>query len=185
MALSTGTAVMAEFTNGDYRGFRGIYSLFQPSLHKYAYAITREKAAAGDIVTDVFIKLWLKHRDFGSLENVKAFLFISTRNASMNYARKANGNEHEQLGLVRHFSGDYQEYVLTRIIRREIFCQLDKAVETIPDQARKVFKMYYVDGLRNMEIARQLRLSINTIKNHKVRAIRILKNRFPEKSQLY
>jgi len=48
----------------------------------------------------------------------------------------------------------------------------------VPPNCRQIFKMAHMDGMKNEEIARKLELSYQTVKNQKVRAIKILRVAF-------
>lgn len=61
------------------------------------------------------------------------------------------------------------------IILTEIHRELTAAVEKLPEECRKVFNLCYFQGLDNESTARELGLSINTVKAQKARGKKILK----------
>jgi RNA polymerase sigma-70 factor (ECF subfamily) len=48
-------------------------------------------------------------------------------------------------------------------------------IEKLPKKCRQVFKLAYMDGLGNEEIANLLNITYQTVKNQKVRALKILR----------
>ena len=139
---------------------------------------------AEGIVTELFDLLWKKRQDFETLQNLKAFLYLSTRNACLNYLRKSQRDSQAKSGLRRYLDSDHEGFVLNEIIPEEVLQQIHAAVESLPYQCRQVFKMCYLEGLSNSEVAERFRLSVHTIKNHKVRAIGLLRLKFPAQSSL-
>jgi RNA polymerase sigma-70 factor (ECF subfamily) len=72
--------IIRELKQGNQLAIR-----FYAQLCLFADSFVKDQLVAEDIVSDVFIKLWNKANDFSSLTAIKAFLYISTKNASLNY----------------------------------------------------------------------------------------------------
>lgn len=64
---------------------------------------------------------------------------------------------------------------LHEMIRAEVIRDLHRVMETLPGQCQKVIRLSYLEGLNNAEIAQQLSLSVQTVKNHKLRGLAILR----------
>lgn len=63
------------------------------------------------------------------------------------------------------------------LIRAEARAEIYRAVGDLPSQCSKVVALSFFEGLSNAEIADQLGLSEQTVKNHKVRGLNILRDR--------
>jgi len=66
-------------------------------------------------------------------------------------------------------------------IKSEVYGELYRAINNLPSQCRTIISLSYIEGLNNKEIADQLGLSEQSVKNTKVRAIKILKQELPFK----
>jgi RNA polymerase sigma-70 factor (ECF subfamily) len=108
------------------------------------------------------------------MQNVKAFLYITTKNACLNFIKQSERNTKQQSELT-YIHSQKEDHVLSHIIRAEVLREVHAAIETLPPQCRKIVRMSFVEGLKNQEIADRLNLSINTVKNHKMRAVSLLK----------
>ena len=53
---------------------------------------------------------------------------------------------------------------------------IDEAVELLPPQQKKVYTLSRRESMRQKEIARELNISLETVKKHMVLALRFLKN---------
>src|SRR3954454_12230242 len=80
--------LIAGFRNGDEVAARQLYNLHYQSLCYYSEKLIHDKGESEDIAVEVFLKLLAKKSDFDSLAEIKAFLFIATRNACFDYLRK-------------------------------------------------------------------------------------------------
>jgi len=166
-------AVIA-FKNGQSHSLHALHDEYYPALCRMADGLLGDLPVVEDIVTEVF----------ETFQNIKAFLYLSTRNACLNYLRKLQRDSQLKSGLHHYLDSDHEGFVLNEVIREEVLQQIHAAVELLPYQCRQVFKMCYLEGLSNSEVAERFRLSVHTIKNHKVRAIGLLRLKFPAHSSL-
>ncbi|HMH22716.1 MAG TPA: RNA polymerase sigma-70 factor [Puia sp.] len=178
MSKHNGTDIVEGLKKGDTQALQVIHELYYSSLCHFAEGLLGEEPASQDIVTEIFVTLWRKQNDFGTLQNIKAFLFISTRNACINYLKKQQRDNEMRTALGKYLSGDYEEFALNEMVRSEIMQQIYDAIEALPTQCKQVFKSCYVEGMKNAEIAEKFHISINTVKNHKVKALSLLRFKF-------
>ncbi len=92
--------IIEKLKQGDSEAYASFFNTFYAPLCYFATQLVRDKPAAEDIVKDTFIKLWQKHTDFESPQNVKAFLYITVRNASLNFLRHLAVRESTQKELL-------------------------------------------------------------------------------------
>lgn len=161
---------------GDSNAFDFIFKKFYPALCFFATKLTSDKFVAEEIVQDILYKLWNKHADFNSLNSIKAFLYISTRNASMNFLKKEHSKIKHDLEFA--FSEDeFQEPVINEIIYTEVLREISNEVDALPEQCGKIIKMIFEDDLEPKQIADELGITISTVYNQKMRGLSILKKR--------
>ena len=67
------------------------------------------------------------------------------------------------------------EKMTVRQAEKEIENLLAQAIEHLPEKCRQVFILSRMNGLKHEEIATQLNISVHTVQNHIVTAIRKLK----------
>ena len=169
---------------GDRNAFDSIFHQYYASLCFFAERVTDSHDDAEDIVEELFVKLWNKHQQFESEQHLKAFLYRSTKNACLDFIKlteRAN-NRHTRFFMD---NDQQEESYLNEIIRAEVIREIYQAIENLPPQCGKIITMSYVDGKTNQEIADELNLSIQTVKNQKGRGLGMLKSRLPhDKFQL-
>ena len=156
--------------------FQNLFRQFYQPLVFFARRLVQDEPVAEDIVTDLFLKLWEKLEDFDTIQSVKAFLYISTRNACLNYIQQAQYQARAKNSL-RYLMDDSDDCVLNDITRTEVLREIAGLIESLPPQCRKVILLSYSTGLDNREIARRLQVSIHTVRNQKVRGVELMKRR--------
>jgi RNA polymerase sigma-70 factor (family 1) len=142
---------------------------YRPICH-YAFSILNDTADAEDITDECFMKLWERRAKFETVLHCKSFLFVCVRNASINVLvrRKVELNAKKELGFWGHRE-------MPENNPEDPFLQLQKALDKLPPARRKIFTMLYREGKSSREIALELNLSVQTVKNQRQRGISYLR----------
>lgn len=168
--------LLSQFKSADQQAFSYIFSLFYAPLCFFCNRLVTNKPAAEEIVQDILYKLWEKNGDFATLSAIKAFLYISTRNAAMNCIDKEQRKAKRASNIV--IEEEETEDLITReIIYAEVLNELRAEINNLPEQCSKVIKMMYDDDMKPQEIADELNIKVSTVYNQKMRGISILKTR--------
>jgi RNA polymerase sigma-70 factor (ECF subfamily) len=160
-----------------------LYDNFYQSLVSYSLHITGNMTASEDIVQDLFSKIWEDKITFKSSSVIKSYLYNSVKNRSINYVRHNNIENniitHTEKFEEFHITSNGEEDYFTEDIYRQLFLMINK----LPSRQREIF-LLCMDGKKNKEIAKTLNLSIETVRTHKKRAIKYLKENLDAKSLL-
>jgi RNA polymerase sigma-70 factor (ECF subfamily) len=172
--------IIVSFKKGGPDALQSLLKRFYNPLCLFAERLLADRAAAEDIVGESFIKLWHKRTDFETLQNIKAFMYITVRNACLNYLKQAKRDSLSKKQLA-YLTGEKEEFVLNEMIRAEVLKEIMNEINNLPEQCGKVLKLGYLEGLKNQEIAALLNISVHTVKNQKARAIQLLKLRLRDR----
>lgn len=169
-------ALLKDFQSGDRIAFEKIFRLYNSALIFFAnrLLISFEQIDAQEIVLDVFLKLNDKRTDFTTLQNIKAFLYISVKNSCLNAIEK------EKVRLKRfdryiHDFDETEQSVLSKIVQAEVLQELYTAIELLPEPYRIVMQKI-IEGKSAKEISQELDIPVSTVNTQKSRAISQLKN---------
>lgn len=69
-----------ELKHGNSMALSYFFDLPYQALCYFAESIVKDQQEAEDIVATSFFKVWDKYTDFETAQNIKAFLYISTKN---------------------------------------------------------------------------------------------------------
>lgn len=168
---------------GDEGAFRYVVDRYFPIITHFALRIVADRPTAEDIAEETFIKLWHSHSQVGNFQSVKAFLYITAKNACFNERRSSQNR------LRRHegFSAGQAEqsvWIDQEIVRAEVQAEILRAVDELPEKMRRIFKMGFLEGMPNREVATALSISVNTVKAQKARALELLKEKLRGKDIL-
>ena len=164
------------FLKGREEGFDALFHRYYPPLRYLAQDLLGSHAAAEDIVSDSFVKLWERRGRLGTSGSIRAWLYTTVQNACI-YVLRREKLKMLHLAYTKR-SGEGQERpVLHRLIEAETLHRLHTALKTLPPKCGKVLRMYYLEEKSLQEIAAELNLSLSTVKSQKGRAVELLKKR--------
>ncbi|WP_316778607.1 RNA polymerase sigma-70 factor [Pedobacter antarcticus] len=166
---------MEAFRNGNDQALAYYFKHHNKSVTFFASRLVQDSNEAEDIVADCFVKIWRKRDSFQTEEHIKAFLYVSCRNACLDYLRQLKVRSRLQADYLNSLQEE-KETILYQIITAEVLEILYQQIELLPDNYREVFKLIYFDHLKTDEIASRLELSVQTVRNYKSRAVELLKN---------
>ena len=157
-------------------GYKFLYHNFYSSLCSLSTRFLNQPEFAEDIVQDVFMRLWKGGSKFESIKSLKAYLFVSVKNASLNASR--NSSKQSSLDVpfcIDKFSIKIEDKSIEHImIEEEYYRQIYVAMEKLTPERKRVL-LLSMDGFSNKEISEKLHISINTVKSLKLRAYGVLR----------
>ncbi|QNF34795.1 RNA polymerase sigma-70 factor [Adhaeribacter swui] len=172
-----------EFTNaeligllieGDELAFEQVFKTHFKALHAYAFTIVKDQETAEEIVQALFLRLWEKKETLDLQTNLKAYLYRSVYNDSLNYLK------HQKVKLKYQNHQVYQmknesDNAANRVQLSELENQLQRALTELPEQCRTIFQLSRFEELKYQEIADHLNLSIKTVENQMGKALKLLR----------
>jgi RNA polymerase sigma-70 factor (ECF subfamily) len=165
---------LVAFKEGREEGFNYFFNSCYKPLHFFASRYVKDNAAAEDIITDSFIKLWDKREIFETASGIKGYLYKSVYNACLRCLEQQQRKTIHTKSYAGQINTTEQPY-LNDIIKAETIHQLHIAISQLPTQCKKIFTKLYVEGKTVSEIAEEMNLTISTIKNQKARGLKLLK----------
>ena len=161
----------ARIAAGDQLAFEGLFREHYKPLCAFACQYLREGDKAQDLVQDLFFRLWQDREKIQVTMSIKAYLFASVRNRCLNVIATQ--------GRVRSLDEETddlrQEEAVTEEERTHRLGRVHAAIEALPEERRRIFKLSRYEGLKYQEIADRLGLSVKTVENQMGKALKTLR----------
>lgn len=147
----------------DETAYRELFCHFYKPLLRFALTFTRSPEMSEEIVSDVFISIWQRRQQLEDIENLKVYLYISTKNASLKSLLKqqkqvAIALDDLHVELESQYNNPEQLMMTAEMVAR-----VEQAISDLPPRCKLVFKLIKEDGLRYREVAEILGISVKTI----------------------
>ena len=137
----------------------------------FALHYLKDIDASEDVVQEAFALLWEKLSAGEKVVNQKGYLYSIVKNRSLDILRKG-GLTGEAISL----DGSVDDIEEPAVEDAEVEARLWTAIDTLPEKCREIFLMSKRDGLKQEEIAQELGVSLQTVKNQVSKALKILKD---------
>ena len=172
---STEKALMRRFRNGDALAFNTIYNRYYSTLRYFSYRLIGQKQQAEGIAVETFVKLYRLCRSFESMASIRAFLYVTARNACYDYLAYAH-HQPEEPEEPEYMSVDSgQDASVAEAAESAEAKALSEAISELPTEYCRVFKLAYLQGHKATAIARHLMINEQTVRNYKRRSIQLLR----------
>lgn len=166
----------SQIIQDDEKAFNTIFNKYFSCLCNFCFHIVNEAETAEEIVSDVFIKLWLNRHSIEIKSDLKPYLYKATKNTALNHLRlsssKVKIDEVNEKNLISNINTD------SGLMRDEIFNELQKIINSLPPQQCLILKMHKLEGLSKTEIAEALSISLKTVQNNIYLALKYLTERW-------
>lgn len=152
--------------------FRMMFDTYHKPLCLYAVQLTDSFSLAEDIVQELFVTLWEKKTYLNIAVSLHSYLFSSVRNNSYALLRKNN-----LIPLDQILSADieYTDSLYNEEELREKEAEIMKELQKLPKQELAVVQAVILEDRTYKEAARELQISVNTIKTYLSRALKRLR----------
>src|SRR5690349_7900035 len=117
--LDLETDILVRFRNGDEKALAYIFKLYHKGLCYFAKQLISDDQPVEDIVAESFVKLWQRHPDFQTLNNIKAFLYVSTRHSCYNYLKHIQRKTASHKEIL-HLAETDEDYIESKMIKAEL-----------------------------------------------------------------
>jgi RNA polymerase sigma-70 factor (family 1) len=155
--------LLEEVAAGNEHAFQQLFYQYHEHLGKHVFYITQSHELTEEIVQDVFLKIWLNKEALIEIKNLKAYLFVLSKNHTLNFLRKLG----KELLLKKKWEEDFLNMRTSDNIPENTYYRLlDEAIDHLPSQQQKVYLLSRHQRLKQSEIARKLNLSKETVKSY-------------------
>ena len=139
--------------------FEKTYTEYWKKLNAFSYTMTQDKDLAQHIVQDVFIDLWERKDDLDIIA-IESYLFRAVKNQVFKHYQN---NRFDKTVLEDKF----EDYIIDNFtsIDPEVMDLLYSLLDRLPEKRKEVLLMYKFQDMTIDQIADELEISKQTVKN--------------------
>lgn len=159
------------FLTGDRAAFEAVFRTHYRPLCAFALQYVKDGDRAQDLVQDLFVRLWQDREQVNITSSLKSYLFSAVRNRCLNVlsiSARLRPLDEERHDRVEEDDRSEDEHT-------ERAARVQAAIEGLPEERRKVFRLSRDEGLKYQEIADRLGISIKTVENQMGKALKTLR----------
>lgn len=176
MNFANEDALLAYLKTGNSDAFELCYRQYRGLLAGWAFVHLKDETAAKDMVQDLFADLWHNQSFNAVTGSLSGFLFAAIKNRCLNQLKKDVTRRKHIRRITPEAPDDPADHRLERDQQWEEFSE--KIRSMLSPQTYKVVFLTYFQGLNRKEVAAVTGMSPNTVRNHLVKALKIIRRNF-------
>jgi len=168
--------ILQRMIEGDEKALKYFFDTYYDDLCNFVNGYLRDEPLSEDIVQSIFIYLWDKRESIPYRGSMKSYLYMASKNKSLNYLRNTKNKNRilerlfvEPKTIVEDDSSHFMEFDELKMI-------ISNAIDKLPPQCKTIYQLSREEGLTHKEIAEKLEISTKTVENQMTIAIRKIKD---------
>lgn len=179
-ALQSDRVLFQRIARSDAQAFAAFYEAYAIKLALYVSRFLRSDLWAEEIVHDSFLKLWSVRETLADIEYPSSFVYRMVANKTKDHLKRQGHEVKLHQHLIHHLQQtnlNATEELVDYQMGEKLYRQ---AVQQLPVQRALVYKMRHEQGMSYDEIATELGLSKNTVRNLLNLALQNIRNYLAE-----
>ena len=177
LLLILGTLIsIADIKSGEESSFTAVFNQYYTRVYYYFYKKTRSPESAGELTQLTFIKLWQFRHTLSEDLSFNGQLFHIASTTLIDYLRRQNTQRKKFLQLSEKTARAAENVPAPASAGFEENDYLHSLTSTLPPVRKKVFILSRIHGHSYKEIAERLSISIHTVEDHMVKALRHIRS---------
>lgn len=171
--------LIKRMRQGDENAFDVFVRKYYEEILKYCSYHCSDLAYAEDLTQETFVRFFAKLSDYHYIGKTKNYLYTIARNLCFDYYKKKKEFliDDEEIKETIGLRENQEDEILDKMT-------LKWALRQLPDELYDVVILYYVQGLKLMEIANILQISLPLVK-YRVRRAKTQLEKILRKEELY
>lgn len=168
-----------RLASGDELAFGKLVDRYWQAVYNHALTFLKSPQTAEEITLDVFELIWRKREKLAAVDRFPEWLFIVSKRLFISATRKKI-NHIPPAQEVLQFHSEEVQMPDHSLELQELSALIEKGIRQLTPKQRQIFLLSRADGLTHDQIAEQLGISRNTVKNHLVTSLNFLRRSLAE-----
>lgn len=160
--------------NSDETAFSQLYASYKDRLMYFAIKFVKSQDFAEDVFHDTFIAVWQNRKFLNPDQSFSSYLYTIMKNRILNLLYGID-KETELKKIILAGSIDYNNDTENQIIDADLNDILNKALDKLTPQQKKIFSLSREKMKTHKEIAEELGISVYTVQQHISAALKTIK----------
>ena len=158
--------LLASFQAGNMAAFSQLYNLHINVLFNYGLKLTIDKELLKDCIHDIFVKLYTKKDELGTIDNLRSYLFISLKNKLCDELRRRmymSDTVVEEVSLST--PTDVEDDYMAKEQRNNEFSLVKRLLDQLSPRQREALTLYYIEEKKYEDICEIMNMNYQSVRN--------------------
>ncbi|EOR94235.1 RNA polymerase ECF-type sigma factor [Arcticibacter svalbardensis MN12-7] len=171
--------LIISLKKGSPLAMEAIYQHHWESVFDRAFKKTGNEHVAQDITQEIFISLWKKRNEINLESNLGAYLQGAVKYQVINYFKSQSVTDVHRAEFALLINKELSVSADSDIILKDLNIQFDAAIALLPEKMQLIVSMSRKQEKSLKEIASELNVSIQTVKNQITAAMKVIRKNIP------
>ena len=169
--------LVLQIAQRDTAALGKLYDQYAPLLLALARRVLRDVQAAEEVLQEVFLQVWNQaHRYELERSSVSTWLVLLTRSRAIDRLRSRQSRERTLNALETQRPPSHTSATATKtVLKGQRRQRLEKEMEALPAEQRRVLELAFYSGLSQTEIAAEIDIPLGTVKTRTLLAMKKLR----------
>ena len=166
--------LVALLKEGSHQAFEELYVRYKDRLMYFCKQIMKDKNSAYDIVHDVFLQILKTHEFLNPELSFWGYLQTLAQNRILNEFKRFDVHSRFAQHIIMN-GKDSNNQTENQIIDEDYTILFNNLIESLSPRQKEIFQMSRIQGLTYKEIAEQMQISVETVREHVSLALKKIK----------
>lgn len=163
-----------KFVEGNQKAYRKAFDYYFPIILRYVHSKCKYLEDAEEITQEAFTQLYLHRHKVRTENDLYPYLFVITKRLCISHFRKQLAKP-ENAGIEPPEWSSISYDTEDSISFSELSRILQKIIASLPPQQQEIYRRSRLEDASHQEIAEQMGISKNTVKNHLLLATKVVR----------
>ncbi|SEW53073.1 sigma-70 family RNA polymerase sigma factor [Chitinophaga arvensicola] len=168
------SALFHQIAQGDEAAFETLFHLYVPRIKPVIARIIQVEGPEKDIIQEIFLGLWLSREKLTEVVVPHNWIFKMVYHRCYSWLQK-QGIRNKASQIITRENSDHSNLTEENLSFTETSLLVKQAIMLLPPQAQKIYLLSREKDLKIAEIASELQLSPQTVKNSLVRSLKSIR----------
>lgn len=178
--MNSSSVLLQKIAQGDEESFTEAFDRYYAGLCFYADKFIHDPDESRSLVQQVFVDLWMKRHKLVIAQSLKAYLFTTVKNYSLDYLK----HKLVETKYLHEAQPESVSFDRDLIEEAELNARINSAIEELPEKCREIFILCRFEELRYSEIAQKLEISVKTVEMQMGIALKKLRTKLTDNQNI-
>lgn len=157
------TELFQRISEADEGAFKQLFRKYTLQLRPFIYNLDRSDILVDEVIQETMIRVWLNRDLLTEIAAPKSWIFKIAANQYFTLRKRLLRKE--QIDTKFGFEQARQEEIVAKLDFQQLAHTIQQGIALLPEQRKKVYLLRREAGLTLPEIAAELQISSNTVRN--------------------
>ncbi|HUX56168.1 MAG TPA: RNA polymerase sigma-70 factor [Bacteroidales bacterium] len=173
ISLESENQLIKKLSKGNIQAFNTLFRAYSPLLYRFAYGYLKSCPDSEEVVQEVFLKIWEKHKELKDNFSFKSYLFSIAFNLILKHFRRS---EYFKRYINSGISNDFDTQTSDKVNYDSLHEYIKELANKLPEKRRDIFIKSRFEGLKVNEISEILKISHKTVENQLTSALKFIRD---------